>query len=204
MPETQPAPRLNNMQTRIIAGVLGGLIFIGAIYFSEWTFFLLFLALTVLGMLEFYKLLTINNLKPNHNLGVLLGAGLFVLVFLLQKGMIHADALFALPPVLMLTFLAELYRKKEHPFQNIALTMLAVFYVAAPFTLLTVLGFQNGEYTWQPILGTMFLIWASDSGAYFVGKSIGRTKLFERISPGKTWEGWLGGTLSAIAVAWLL
>src|SRR4051812_8413528 len=114
MPETQSAPRLNNMQTRIIAGVLGALIFVGAIYFSEWTFFLLFLALTVLGMLEFYKLLTINNLKPNHNLGVLLGAGLFVLVFLLQKGMIHANALFALPPVLMLTFLAELYRKKEH------------------------------------------------------------------------------------------
>ena len=204
MTEIQPAPKLNNMQTRIIAGVVGGIIFIGAIYFSAWTFFALFLALTVLGMLEFYKLLTINNLAPNHNLGVLLGAGLFVLVFLLQKNMVPGNILYALPPVLMLSFLAELYRKKEQPFQNIALTLLAVFYVAGPFTLLIVLGFQNGEYTWQPILGTMFLIWASDSGAYFVGKSIGRTKLFERISPGKTWEGWLGGTLLALGVAWLL
>src|SRR5687767_10561736 len=115
MTETQPAPRLNNMQTRIIAGVVGGAIFIGAIYFSEWTFFLLFLALTVLGMLEFYKLLTFNNLKPNHNLGVLLGVGLFVLVFLFQKGLIDARAFFALPPLLMLSFVAELYRKKEQP-----------------------------------------------------------------------------------------
>ena len=204
MSETQSAPKLNNMQTRILAGVVGGAIFIGAIFFSEWSFFLLFLALTVLGMLEFYKLLTINNLKPNHNLGVLLGAGLFVLVFLHQKDMVPTNAFYALPPLLMLSFLAELYRKKEQPFVNIALTMLAVFYVATPFTLLSILGFQNGEYTWQPILGTMFLIWASDSGAYFVGKSIGRTKLFERISPGKTWEGWLGGTLLALGVAYLL
>ena len=57
MSETQPAPKLNNMQTRIIAGVVGAVIFIGAIFFSEWSFFLLFLALTILGMLEFYKLL---------------------------------------------------------------------------------------------------------------------------------------------------
>ena len=136
MTETQPAPKLNNMQTRIIAGAVGGVIFIGAIYFSEWTFFLLFLALTVLGMLEFYKLLTSNNLSPNHNLGILLGAGLFVLVFLYQKDLVSANILYALPPVLMLSFLAELYRKKTQPFLNIALTMLAVFYVATPFTCL--------------------------------------------------------------------
>ena len=200
----QPAPKLNNMQTRIIAGLVGGIVFIGAIWFSEWTFFLLFLALTILGMLEFYKLMTGNNLEPNHNLGILLGAGLFVLTFLHQKNLVPANALYALPPVLMLSFLAELYRKKQFPFINIAVTMLAVFYVATPFTLLSILGFQNGEYTWQPILGTMFLIWSADSGAYFAGKSFGRTKLFERISPGKTWEGWLGGTLLALGVAWLL
>jgi phosphatidate cytidylyltransferase len=204
MNQPQPAPKLNNMQTRVIAGVAGAAVFIGAICFGEWTFFLLFLALTVLGVLEFYKLLTVNNLEPNHNLGVLLGAGLFVLVFLQQKGLVHPNVLFALPPVLMLTFLAELFRKKAHPFTNIAVTLLAVFYVAAPFTLLSVLGFQNGVYTWQPVLGTMLLIWSADSGAYFAGKSFGRTKLFERISPGKTWEGWLGGTILALAVAWLM
>lgn len=204
MAQPEQTPRLNNMQTRIIAGVVGGAVFIGAIWFSEWSFFLIFLALTILGMLEFYKLLTVNNLEPNHNLGVLLGAGLFVLTFLSQKNMVPLNGLYFLPPVLMLIFLAELYRKKQHPFINIAVTMLAVFYVATPFTLLSVLGYQHGEYTWQPILGTMFLIWAADSGAYFAGKSFGRTKLFERISPAKTWEGWLGGTLLALGVAWIM
>jgi phosphatidate cytidylyltransferase len=50
----------------------------------------------------------------------------------------------------------------------------------------------------------VFLIWASDTGAYFSGKALGRTKLFERISPGKTWEGWVGGTLFCLGVAYVL
>jgi phosphatidate cytidylyltransferase len=194
--------KLSNLQMRTIAGLSGMAVFIGAICISEWSFFLLFGVLTVLGMLEFYKLLTVNHLEPNHNLGILLGAGFYILTFLSQKGLVPINALYALPPVLMVLFLAELFRKKVHPFMNVALTLLAVFYVAVPLSFLTLIGFQNGEYTFQPVLGTVFLIWAADTGAYFAGKSFGRTKLFERISPGKTWEGWFGGTLLALGVAW--
>ncbi|KAA9332012.1 phosphatidate cytidylyltransferase [Adhaeribacter soli] len=188
----------------MLAGLAGGIIFIGAIWLSEWTFFLLFGALTVLGLLEFYRLLSVNNMAPNKPIGVLLGIGLFLLVFLDQKGLLPGNALYVLPPVLMLAFVAELFRKKQYPFVNLGLTVLGVFYVAMPFALFSIIGFQNRNYTWQPILGTMFLIWSADSGAYFAGKSMGKNKLFERISPGKTWEGWAGGTLLAIGVAWLL
>ncbi|WP_225307223.1 phosphatidate cytidylyltransferase [Adhaeribacter soli] len=204
MTQVQTPPKLSNMQTRILAGLAGGIIFIGAIWLSEWTFFLLFGALTVLGLLEFYRLLSVNNMAPNKPIGVLLGIGLFLLVFLDQKGLLPGNALYVLPPVLMLAFVAELFRKKQYPFVNLGLTVLGVFYVAMPFALFSIIGFQNRNYTWQPILGTMFLIWSADSGAYFAGKSMGKNKLFERISPGKTWEGWAGGTLLAIGVAWLL
>jgi phosphatidate cytidylyltransferase len=195
---------MSNLQQRILTGLLGGMIFIAGIWFNEWSFAVLFLGLTILGMLEFYKLLSAKGYYPNHNLGVLLGSGLFILIFLIQKGLAEGRLLFLLPPVLMLTLIAELYRKKEKPFINIGLTYLGVLYVAAPFAMLSLLGFMHGPYRGYLLLGIMFLIWASDTGAYFSGKALGRTKLFERISPGKTWEGWLGGTLLSLAVAYVL
>jgi len=195
---------LSNLQLRILTGIIGGIVFIGGIWFSEWTFGFIFLALTVLGMLEFYQLLTAKGFEPNYNLGVLLGAGLYVLVFLIQKGFISASNLYLLFPILMLSLVAELYRKKQQPFVNIALTFLAVVYIAAPFTILVLLGFLEEQYSWHVILGTIFLIWAADTGGYIFGRSFGRTKLFERISPGKTWEGWIGGTLLCLGVAYVL
>ena len=195
---------LSNLQLRVLTGVLGGVIFIGGIWFSDWSFGVIFLALTILGMLEFYKLLTDKGFQPNHNLGIILGSGLFILTFLIQKGYLADQYLFLLPPIIILTLVAELYRKKEQPFTNIALTLVAVFYVAAPFTMLIIVGFLENRYSWHIILGTIFLIWAADTGAYFFGKAFGRTKLFERISPGKTWEGWIGGTLLCLGVSYVL
>jgi phosphatidate cytidylyltransferase len=203
MAEASPS-KLNNMQTRILAGVIGGAVFIGAIWFSEWTFFLLFGLLTILGVLEFYRLMGVNNVEPNRILGVLLAAAIFALIFLDQKALVRENLLFALLPAMMLPFLAELFRKKTQPFLNIGVTLLGVFFVAVPFSLLSLVAFPFGQYSWQPVLGIMLLIWSADSGAYFAGKTFGSHKLFERISPGKTWEGWVGGTILALAVGWLL
>jgi phosphatidate cytidylyltransferase len=196
--------QLNNLQLRVLAGVIGGAVFIGAIYLNEWSFFMLFLALTVLGLLEFYRLLAAKGFQPNRVIGALLGVGLYVLGFLVKHGDVSSDCLFLLPPVMLLALVAELYRKKEQPFTNVALTLVGVFYIAAPFTMLHVLAFLPDRYSWQIILGVMFLIWASDTGAYAAGKTFGKNKLFPRISPGKTWEGWVGGVLLSLGVAWLL
>ncbi len=158
----------------------------------------------VLGVREFYQLLTFRGFTPNYNAGILLGSALFVLIFLLQLNIVPVKVLYALPPILFLIFVAELYRKRDQPFVNIALTLLGVLYVGGSFSMLSLLGFLRGDYSWQVILGTMLLIWTSDSGAYFAGKTFGKTKLFERISPGKTWEGWMGGTLLSVGVGYIL
>ena len=61
----------------------------------------------------------------------------------------------------------------------------------------------GGSYYYQIVLGFFFLLWANDTGAYLVGRKLGRTKLFERISPKKTWEGSLGGAVLGIGVGYL-
>jgi phosphatidate cytidylyltransferase len=192
----------SNLEQRVIAALIGAAVFVGAIYWNEWSYFAVFLALTLLGMVEFYRLLGIKGFEPNQKIGLLTGGSLFVIVFLIQKEILPLQTLFLLPALMALVFVVELYRKKALPFVNISVTLLGVIYVAAPFSLLSILGFLGEQYSWHVILGCLLLIWAADTGAYFVGKSIGRRKLMERISPGKTWEGWAGGVLLSLVAAW--
>ncbi len=186
----------------MIVGVLGAGLFVGSILFSEWTFFLLFLALTLLGTLEFYKLSGAQGIKPNKVWGLVLAAGIFISIFLIQKDLMPIELLYLAAPAIIFTFVLELYRKEPQPFTNVAFTLLGVLYIAVPFGLLQLMGYLQGDYQWEPILGLMLLIWSADTGAYIAGKNFGRNKLLERVSPGKTWEGWVGGTLLAIVVGW--
>jgi len=195
---------LSNLQQRVIVGALGAALFIGGILFNEWTYFLLFLGLTLLGIAEFYRLVSVQGIRPNKGLGLSLGALFFVSMFLVEKELIPVELLFLSVPVLFMAFILELYRKQPQPFTNIAFTLMGAAYVAGPFGLLHLLGYLQGGYSWQPILGVMLLIWTSDTGAYIAGKNFGKHKLFERISPGKTWEGWLGGTVLAVGVGYVL
>ena len=104
-----------------------------------------------------------------------------------------------------LIFFIKLYKAKDDkPFRNIAYTFLGVIYVALPFALLIILAFLTYKYSWQRPLGCLFLLWASDTGAYFAGTKFGKTKLFERVSPKKSWEGSVGGFIASMIVAYVL
>ena len=70
-----------------------------------------------------------------------------------------------------------------------------------PFVLLNVIAFEGGRYNYEVILGSLLILWASDTGAYFAGTHFGRRKLFERISPKKSWEGFIGGAVLALGFA---
>ena len=107
--------------------------------------------------------------------------------------------------LLLYMMITELYLKKKNPTGNWAYSMLSQLYVALPFALLNVLAFQNssetGSVTYNPILplSIFVFIWLSDTGAYCVGSLIGKNRLFERISPKKSWEGSIGGGIFSIA-----
>ncbi|MDX5348285.1 MAG: phosphatidate cytidylyltransferase [Hymenobacteraceae bacterium] len=194
---------MSNLQQRVISGVIGGAVFIGAIWFNEWTFFLIFLLLTLFGLREFYRLLREKAYEPNEPVGVGLGVLLFISAFLVQMELVQEELLFLFLPLTALVLIFELFRQKPQPFTNIALTLLGVLYIAGSFSLLPLLVLMpDGSYTWQVLLGMLLLIWMSDSGAYFVGKNFGKRKILERVSPGKSWEGWIGGTVFSLVLAW--
>ena len=105
--------------------------------------------------------------------------------------------------------IAELYMKQADPIHDWAYTMLSQMYIALPLSLLNVLAFtadSSGVVAFNTLLplSVFIFLWVNDSGAYCVGSLLGRHKLFPRISPGKSWEGSIGGAVFVLVAAWAI
>jgi CDP-diglyceride synthetase len=105
-----------------------------------------------------------------------------------------------------LLLILELFLKATLPFNNVALTLFSVFYLALPFSLLSrFTSYSNTEnFTPNVVAGILFLTWANDSFAYLVGSKIGKTPFFLRVSPKKTWEGTIGGGIFCMMTAGII
>lgn len=195
--------RFNNLTQRIIAALVGVAVMISSIVWQDWSFFGIFFLICMLSQLEFYQLVGLDGKIPLKFWGTFSGLSIFTLTFLVEKAMLSGDLYFLLFPILSFVFLIKLYRKSdEKPFTNIAFTFLGIIYVAIPFSLLNFIAFAPGYYSFQIVLGCLLLMWANDTGAYFAGVNFGKTKLFSRISPKKSWEGSIGGTIITFLVAY--
>lgn len=100
---------------------------------------------------------------------------------------------------------AELYLKQPDPVNDWAYTMMSQLYIALPFSMINVLAFRSAgsdiAYTYLIPLSVFFFLWVNDAGAYICGSLLGKHKLFPRISPGKSWEGSIGGGILVMIVA---
>lgn len=196
---------LTNLQQRVIAAVIGVAIIVASILYSDVTFALLFCAMSMFTQLEFYKLLGLDGNLPLTFYGTFCGVLLVLLTYVIEKGLIGFENYFLISPLLAMIFFIKLYKKNDlKPFTNIGFTFLGLIYVALPFSLIVVMAMRGGSYNYEIILGSLLLLWATDIGAYFAGTKFGRRKLFERVSPKKSWEGAVGGALSATLVAFIL
>lgn len=193
---------------RAISGVLLVVITVGAIMFSQWSMLALALLVSVGSMTEFYKLTAFKEIVPSKLYAIFAGIGVVVLSFLVAAGIIAADYLLLLLPLFAVLFVSELYRNKKYPLENIAVSLMGVIYIAVPMALFACLGFigtgEYGIYSYFYPLGYIVLIWVNDVGAYLVGMTIGKHRLFERVSPKKSWEGFWGGVLLTVAAGWVI
>ncbi|NVO01770.1 MAG: phosphatidate cytidylyltransferase [Bacteroidetes bacterium] len=198
---------MKNLITRTITGIVFVTLIIGSILFSHESFAIVFGIITILGLYEFYHLCETDGIKPMKYYGIFVGTTLFVLISLFSMNLIDKKLLLIIFPLIFLVFIFELYKKSEKPFTNISYTIFGIFYIALPLSLLNFIAkpnFNLGEYQYAVLLGFFLLIWIYDTGAYVFGSLLGRHKLFERVSPKKSWEGSIGGSLACIALAYAL
>lgn len=202
---TSALSKYNNLTQRIITGLLGAAAVISGVIYSEWTYFAIFLLICFLSLREFYKLVGLDGMLPQKSIGTLAGLSVFVLSFLIERGEVPGKYYVLIFPLMALVYMMKLYKKTERkPFTNIAFTFLGICYVAVPFALLNHAAFEEGQYNYQIILGSLLILWASDTGAFFAGTFFGKSKLFERISPKKSWEGFWGGAALASVFTYVL
>lgn len=202
---TKVLSKYNNLTQRLITGLLGSAAIIFGVSYSEWIYFGIFLVICFFSLLEFYKLAGLDGMIPLKTLGTMSGVVIFILSFFISQETISSRYYFLIFPLIAFVYVIKLYKKTEQkPFTNIAFTFLGVFYVAVPFALLNVATFEEGYYNYEIILGSLLILWASDSGAYFAGTLFGKHRLFERISPKKSWEGFWGGAALAIVITYIL
>ena len=201
---------INNFVQRTITGVLFVAILIGCILYSAISFGTLFVVISALTIYEFSQLVNrTEGISVNKTITMLGGAYLFLAVmgFCIDA----SDSKIFIPYVLLLLYLliSELYLKKNSPILNWAYAMFSQLYIGLPFAMLSILAFHKdpyGEVSYNPILplSIFIFLWLNDTGAYCVGSLIGKHRLFERISPKKSWEGSIGGGIVAIGASFIL
>ncbi len=195
---------MNNLIQRSITGALFALVVLGSILWDPYAQALVFSVFMVLGLVEFYNLFNNHRVvKVSKEIGIFIGIFIFSLLVGISFQWLPVISILFIFPLFFTLILAELWRKKEHPLVNISVLVFGIIYIVIPFFLTIDLNLRNTSYL-PSVVGMYLLIWTNDTFAYFTGRFIGKTKLFERISPKKTWEGTLGGIVFTLLLGYII
>jgi len=152
-------------------------------------------------LIEFFYFFRTSGIHPLTIYSVFIGGLFFLFTFLITSEILSPPYYLLFPVAFLFLPVYELFRKKGNNISNIATGILGLSYIATPFCLSNYVVFINGTYNSFPLILLFILIWTNDTGAYLVGMSMGKHKLFPRISPKKSWEGLIGGIILTILVS---
>lgn len=201
----------NNFIQRAITGIIFVGVLIGCILGGPISFTLLFALITALTIHEFGVIIS-KQPDVEINKPICMLAGVFLFFGFAYLGVMPGQTEILIPYLFLIIYLlvSELYLKKKNPLNNWAYAMMSQIYIALSFAMLNVLAYHsignegelsNYQVQYNPILPLSIFIftWINDTGAYCTGMLFGKHRLFERISPKKSWEGSIGGGIVAIA-----
>ena len=200
---------MKNFITRTITGILFVAIMVTGICLRGDAMILLFALITGLTLWEFTGLVNEHVADTTVNRFITTAAGVYLFLAFAGycTGIVPPSVFIPYLLTLIYLFISELYLKQKNPIQDWAYTMLSQLYIALPFSMINVLSFQadplTGQiaYHWLLPMSVFIFLWANDTGAYCAGSLFGRHKLFPRVSPGKTWEGSIGGAVIVLIIA---
>ncbi len=201
---------MKNFINRTVFGILFVVIMVGGIVWRPDTMLLLFAIITGMTIWEYTGLVNgKGSVHVNRFISCVAGVYFFFAVAAIKLEIVEGFIVFV-PYTITIIYLlvSELYLKHNNPINNWAYTMFGQMYIALPFSLINMLAFQQSadgqvSYNWLYPLSIFIFLWANDTGAYCVGSMLGKHKLFPRISPGKSWEGSIGGGILVLIIAGL-
>lgn len=199
---------MSELTRRVIVALIGAPIALGVLWLGDAALTTLVSVLAAIAAWELFRIAHAAGYTPLAPLGIVMAAVLPLVVHAQRLGFVRVP--FTVPVLVLLgTVTVALFRRApaERPLGAAAITLLGVGYTGGLLSfayLLRHFDYVIGATAGLVVVGfPLMLTWATDIGAYFVGRAVGGRKLMPSISPGKTVSGAIGGLASAVLVAWL-
>ncbi len=192
---------MSNFTKRLIFGIIYILLIISATTTNNILFYSLFYIFMMFSIYEFKNLIQLKS-----NLPYIIGSSFFISSYFSTINNIPLKNIVFITGVLFtfLAFISTLLDAKKNAVKHLGSLSLTILYTIVPFLILLKIPELNSDSDKKIILGIIILIWTSDTFAYLVGRQFGKHKLFERISPKKTIEGFVGGVLFTLIAAYII
>jgi phosphatidate cytidylyltransferase len=199
------------MRQRVITSTIFALLMLGGVFGGKYTFFALFGVVAIGCLWELTGLLFEKGKYRwfRRMMGLVMGMSPYIFSgwSIVCGGYLHEHMFWRTIVLELVLFfvlmILELGMRSNKPFENLGLYVVGILYIGIPFTLLTDIAMWTGVFSPLRVFGMMWLIWTSDVAAFVFGRNFGKNKLWERISPNKTWEGFGGAVLWAVGMGWL-